>query len=302
MEYSDDVVAWPRTALPYTFEAVYMLVLFRRPGRGSLAYTALALLALAALPVRAHAAAPSDLPEPAPLGGVPGPYRTLAPGVTRTIPIEKHENETFSRHDIPELLAVDPAFAWAKDVRFGHDIWNLEFTFKPIRFVRVEVPGADGKLEEKLVWYMVYRVRNPGDKPVDFIPYFVLQSRDGKRFYPDRVIPAAVPLIQRREDSRRALTDSANVAGPIPPSVAGEDDGTWGVVTWTDIDPRTDFFSVYVNGLTNAYRWEDTPQGRKFARKTLQMNFWRPGDEFDQHEKEIRLGAPGEVDYRWVYR
>jgi len=277
-----------------------MLVDSGRQWFGSFAYVALAVILLH--PGLLHAAAPTDAPKPAPLGGVPGPFRKLAPGVTRTIPIEQQENETFSRHDIPELLAVDPAFNWARDVRFGHDIWNLEFTFKPIRFLQVDVPGPDGQVEHKLVWYMVYQVRNLGDQPVDFIPYFVLQSRDGKRFYPDRVIPAAVPLIQRREDGRRELADSATIAGPIPPTDEGEDNGTWGVVTWTDIDPRTDFFSVYVNGLTNAYRWEDTPEGRKFARKTLQLNFWRPGDEFDQHEKEIRLGAPGEVDYRWLYR
>lgn len=279
-----------------------MLVDSGRSWFGTFAYLALALpvVLLPAGPL--HAAAPTDAPQPVPLGGIPGPFRKLAPGVTRTIPIEQQENETFSRHDIPELLAVDPAFNWARDVRFGHDIWNLEFTFKPIRFIKVDVPGLDGQIEQKLVWYMVYQVRNLGDQAVDFIPYFVLQSRDGKRFYPDRVIPSAVPLIQRREDERRQLADSATIAGPIPPTGAGEDDGTWGVVTWTDIDPRTDFFSVYVNGLTNAYRWEDTPQGRKFARKTLQLNFWRPGDEFDPHEKEIRLGAPGEVDYRWVYR
>jgi hypothetical protein len=94
-----------------------------------------------------------------------------------------------------------------------------------------------------------------------------------------------------------------------------------------------------VSGLTNAYRWEDPPgayeralaaskraaavksgtgdqdvpffvpqdvnpvgAGRKFTRKTLKLNFWRPGDEYYEHEKEFRLGIPGEVDYEWVYR
>lgn len=277
-----------------------LVACYRR--RSLLIVASVAAVVVASIGVDVRAEAPSTAPKPAPLGGTPGQFRKLAPGVTRTIPIDKQENETFSRHDIPELLAVDPAFDWAKDVRFGHDIWNLEFTFKPIRFIQVDVPGPGGKVEKKLVWYMVYRVRNLSDQPVDFIPYFVLQSRDGKKFYPDRVLPGATPSIVRREDASRPLADSATISGPVPPSGVGEDDGVWGVVTWTDIDPKTDFFSVYVNGLTNAYRWEDTPEGRKFARKTLQLNFWRPGDEYDQHEKEIRLGAPGEVDYRWIYR
>jgi hypothetical protein len=108
----------------------------------------------------------------------------------------------------------------------------------------------------------------------------------------------------------------------IPVSGDRADRGVWGVATWTDVDPRIDFFSVYVGGLTNAYRWEDMAgaykpgdppgKGRRFARKTLQLNFWRPGDEVAQHEREIRYGVPlaqpqlydvaDGVAYRWVYR
>ncbi len=52
----------------------------------------------------------------------------------------------------------------------------------------------------------------------------------------------------------------------------------WGVATWEDIDPKIVRFSVYVVGLTNAYRWKDTPaeykegeeiaKGRQLTRKT----------------------------------
>jgi hypothetical protein len=82
-----------------------------------------------------------------------------------------------------------------------------------------------------------------------------------------------------------------------------------------------DFFSVYVGGLTNAYRWEDSGayqhgnppgRGRRFERKILQLNFWRPGDELLLDEREIRYGVPlgksqlydvaDGVAHRWVYR
>ncbi len=36
--------------------------------------------------------------------------------------------------------------------------------------------------------------------------------------------------------------------------------------------------------------------------KTLKINFWRPGDEYMEHEMELKYGVPGEVDYQWVYR
>ena len=89
---------------------------------------------------------------------------------------------------------------------------------------------------------------------------------------------------------------------PIPVSSQRAGRGVWGVATWTDVDPRIDFFSVFVGGLTNAYRWEDTPgayrpgdfpgKGREFVRKMLQLNFWRPGDELLQSEREFRYGVP----------
>ena len=191
----------------------------------------------------AWAATPDDPAADRPDSDV-GAFRPLAPGVARTIPVEREVHETFSRYDIPELLAIDPDFDWARDVRFQHDIWNLEFTFKPIRFVTVEMPGRNGKLERRQVWYMVYRVRNVGSEPVEFVPYFVLESREAQKFYPDRLVPLALPAIQQREDSRRRFADTVDIAGPIPPSSEDDDRSVWGVVTWTDIDPRTDHLSI----------------------------------------------------------
>src|SRR5205085_7594876 len=69
------------------------------------------------------------------------------------------------------------------------------------------------------------------------------------------------------------------------------------------IYPRVDFFSVYVQGLTNAYRWVDPPEGfkkgdspgtgRVLLQKTLMLNFWRPGDEYVEDQRIIRYGIPG---------
>ena len=80
----------------------------------------------------------------------------------------------------------------------------------------------------------------------------------------------------------------------------------WGVVTWEDVDPRIDFFSVYIRGLTNAFEFVDPPgayragqppgSGRLFTYKTLQLNFWRPGDSVLEHEGEIRYGVPVDTD------
>jgi hypothetical protein len=255
-----------------------------------------------------------------------GPYRKLAPGVMQSVDPELYEQETVSRHPIVELLAVDPNLKQAKEIRFRREIWYLEFKFKPMRMSRVDVPQADGRMQRKLIWYLVYSVANPGkvmpskegpdgkfelqesDKPILFVPVFRLYSHEFGKWYQDRVIPIALGPIGTREDPKRKFYNSAEMAArPIKPG-----ETLWGVATWEDIDPRIDRFSIYVNGLTNAYRWQDTPgaykpgdplgKGRAFVLKALKLNFWRPGDEFDEHEKEIRYGIPGELDYEWVYR
>jgi hypothetical protein len=244
----------------------------------------------------------------------------------------------------------------SKDVIFRREVWALEFGFKPLRMLDVDVPQPDGSLVRQPVYYLVYYVKNNGHhlspepqpdaqgnilyglQPVDhtirFFPSFVLQAHDVDRAYLDQVIPAAVEKIRRREDPNRTLHDSVGINSvTIPVSGPHEDNSVWGVATWTNVDPRSDFFSVFVQGLTNAYRWQDPPgafqagdpplTGRRFTYKTLQLNFWRAGDAIDPHEDEIRFGVPNQhqvpagkdadeilevyrlkerVDYLWVYR
>lgn len=289
-----------------------------------------------------------------PVAGASGRFGALAPGVEVTIPAEKDVEAASSRHDIVEILAVDPEFGArpdakkispAKNTRFKHDVWALEFTFKPMRMIDVDIPTEEGRFDRKRIWYLLYRVKNPGEQPVRFVPEFRLESWDTGKVYPDRLIPVAIPEIERREDASRRLFNAEQVlpGGParlfnsiemereIPPSPPGQALGVWGVATWEDIDLATDHFSIYLKGLTNAYRWEDAKTGepaayvfkkgdklgtgRKLLQKTLRLNFWRPSDKFDEHEDEIRYGyyeesgderfklKPEEkVDYLWVYR
>jgi len=255
-----------------------------------------------------------------------GAYRKLAPGVLQRIPSLPRREAASSYHDVVEILAVDPEYAEraasvglspAKNTRFHHDFWALDFSFKSVRQIMVDVPDANGAMQRKLIWYLVYRVSNPNPEPVRFVGRFLLESTDAKKVYPDRVIPAAMEVIRLREDPNREFLNTVEITGTIEPRVS-EEDGVWGVATWEDVDPTTDHFSVYVQGLTNDYLWEDAPgaykpgdpvgTGRTLKVKTLVLKFWRPGDEFFEHDREIRFGAPllpghlGEVDYRWIYR
>lgn len=281
----------------------------------------------------------------------PAGFRKLAPGVETTVPRPLDPHDTVTVHNIVELLApgVVPDLDWtptfsaptktlkslAADRSFYRTTWYLQFTFKPLRLIQVDLPGPNGRLQRKVVWYMVYRVQNLGGhlKPVPkepqadqlasapevqsvddigppgiiFIPKFSLEAtvEGQKQVYADRLLPLAIDAIRHREDPNRKLLDSVAMSShPIPLSTATDDRSVWGVATWVDVDPRIDFFSIYVSGLTNAYRWTDVDgafkagdppgTGRQYKYKTLQLNFWRPGDEFNLLEDEIHIGAPAD--------
>jgi hypothetical protein len=320
--------------------------------------------------------------------GQAAPPIEFAPGILTTIQPEPQDEEMFSGPrplvEVPiaiEGLEYDPklnpktatVFERAKTATLRRTIWNLEFSFKPLRMIYVDIPQPTGKMQRKLVWYMVYRVRNLGGhiKPEEvvevvnktnaedntthitfkrgltdevemfgktttelrFFPHFVLASPEYKKEYLDRVIPAALEPIRQREFPGREveLHNSLSISEvAIGKSDETNDRSVWGVATWIDVDPKIDYYVVYVQGLTNAYQFDDPAgafkkgdapgTGRKFAKKTLQLNFWRPGDTVDPHEEEIRYGTridsdPIEqakilaeyriekpVDYRWLYR
>jgi hypothetical protein len=137
--------------------------------------------------------------------------------------------------------------------------------------------------------------------------------------------------IAARERVGVTLHDSVSISKKAVQVSDGKNDrSVWGVVIWEDVDPRTDYFAMFVQGLTNAYKFEDPAgaykngdppgTGRTFTQKTLQINFHRLGDAVLQHEDELHFGlrltsdpqqqekifklynVPGPLDYQWVYR
>jgi hypothetical protein len=295
--------------------------------------------------------------------------RPLAPGVLTVIPPNAQYEETVSGPlELVEIVKGLPELDWKPNFeaksRTVHErarlavlrrqVWALEFAFKPLRTIQVDVPQPTGKMQKKLIWYMVYRVRYLGDdlvpKPSQdkfehttfdveperregwpFFPQFLLESHDPSKPYQDRIIPAARKPIEEREMRGQELLDTVEISRkPIPLSTEDNPQEVWGLVTWEDIDPRLDYFSVYVKGLTNAYKPVDLPDGykpgdspgtgRDILAKTLRLNFWRPGDAINEQEDAIYFGVPyspeadrqsailsafgltERLDYLWVYR
>ena len=242
--------------------------------------------------------------------------------------------------------ASDTLLAMTKSVIFRHEVWAMEFGFKPVRMIEVEIPNAEGELETKLVWYLLYYVRYRGGDltpsitkdefgndvygtPVSsagkqarrFIPGFVLHSTALGERYHSTFIPEALPVITEKERVGKPVYDSIAIQKvPVPLTTAHESHPVWGLATWTDIDPRTDFFAVEIRGLTNAQQTENVDGELTFRHKTLVLNFSRPGDTINEIEDRIRYGVPAtadevqqrailskygiqeRLDHYWVYR
>jgi hypothetical protein len=264
------------------------------------------------------------------------PYRRLAKGVMQDVDPTRHGNETAERHDVTELLYVDPNFDFAKDVTFRHQVWMLDIKYKPMRMIWADIPSPEGRMLRKQIWYIVYQVTNPGkmyrpvekddelnkldvsgklykietaDKPVRFTPVFTLETHNllakekpgFSKAAVEQYIPIALPAIRDREDPKREFLSSQEMAQRE--IRVGET--RWAVATWQDVDPNNVWFSVYIEGLTNAYKWTDDPAKyaafrngtskvpfREISTKVLKLNFWRPGDEFNVNENQVRAGVP----------
>ena len=93
-----------------------------------------------------------------------------------TIPAKPDVEDTVTRHDIVEIQSAGKKLVWkpetesasqtlgalTKDIPFRREVWYLEFTFKPLRMIDVDMPRPDGRMDRRQIWYMVYRVKNLG--------------------------------------------------------------------------------------------------------------------------------------------
>lgn len=142
------------------------------------------------------------------------------------------------------------------------------------------------------------------------IPRFVLhtEDKDAEKDYVDEVNLEIQKAIFDREVGRRGaslqLLNSVEAISDVAAPVSVKDTdplakARYGVAVWRNVDPKTDFFTVYMSGLTNAYRIsKDSAGATVVEQKVAQQRFTRPGDEFLQEEQEFRVVG----DPAWVYR
>lgn len=255
--------------------------------------------------------------------------KPFAEGVLNVIKPDLAARESYSLPmPLPGLNAkeYDPNFSpkqatlygQTRNIVFFRDVWNYEFAFLGLR--QIEIQGRN-------IWYMPYRIRNTGatlsyeqvkEDPrfdhmkndlrrnekvldaVNFLPRFSLEGFVGKKGDYDKVVYRDIVdieltrIIQNHEDPNRPLLNTYEMAkAKIPLAKNESDPGVWGVAIWEGVDPRIDYVSVYVSGLTNAYQIDRSRDGKiGFKYRTLQLNFWRPGDIDDEVKDDVDYGIP----------
>jgi len=224
----------------------------------------------------------------------PEPILTKAPGVEQILR--------------PKLTLLEEEEAKAK----GTDTWIIdEFVIVSPRMITVDVPGKQPS--RRMYLYMLWRVTNRGETPRHCVPgYTLVDDRGG--VYIDIIAPKAQRAIQAREDPLRPLENSISAIRMLEGSKEeGLENSLYGVALWdatplpdppagqrrTTIDPKLNSFDILVSGLSNGFKMlEDPATGqKKIQRKTLQLKFARPGDEFRPHEREVRY-----LGHEWIYQ
>ena len=218
------------------------------------------------------------------------------------------------------------ATASSEELNSQEDLWVLEVSFKRMRMIPVNFTDPKtGKTNREYVMYLVYKVvnrplkreidstpstpQNDEDRipPHQFVPEATLVTEDNgvQNIYVDTIIPEAQKIIQRRESRKPSdpiYKNSVNIVGDIPkitPYDAKSESTLYGMLMWRGVDPKADYFTVFLTGFNSAYRKIKGPDGKDLiVRRVIQQQYWRPGDEFDQNEKEFRhRGEP-----KWIYR
>ena len=222
------------------------------------------------------------------------------------------------------------ATATGEELNSQSDLWIFEVAFKPMRMIWVDGRDAQsGEATRDQVWYLAYRTINrsltarlegsnttpqneldplPGPSP--FLPEFILSVFDRPdaqvpdSVHLDEVIPAAVAQvnqIERRSSSEPLFRNTVDIVQPLPEPVAEDAENPewlYGVATWRNIDPETDFFSITMRGFSNGYELREGPDGQPVVwRKSIVQNFTRRGDRFDPTQVEFEFNGPP----RWTY-
>jgi hypothetical protein len=224
-------------------------------------------------------------------------------GLSLTALAQKGPNPN-EREVKPRPNVQDPDEIYESDGKTYKDnskLWVMEFKFKDPRIITVDVPGRG----RKVCWYLWYQVINKTRGAHTFIPDFELVTLDKQTVHHDQVLPRVQEAISKLEDPSGYLNIKNSVTIAAEPIPATKPDAAprpvTGVAIWDDVNPDTTRFRIFVSGLSNGWALTDPVKAGDppvVRRKTLQLDFKRPGDRYYQHSEEIQFMPPAQ----WIYR
>jgi len=220
----------------------------------------------------------------------------------------------------PNPQDVDEIYDKDGNPKADSKIWVLDVKFKPLRSIKVNVPGRG----EQVCYYLWYQVINKTAKPQLFVPNFELVTHDTRMVYRDEILPTVLDAIADLEDPSGVLkikSSNSITRDPIPASRPNAvPRAITGVAIFTDPNeplPRdsaavkerkakmpklsdSNFFSIFIGGLSNG--WAETEavgdsSKTVVRRKTLQLKFRRFGEGALRRDEDIRY-----TGHEWLYR
>jgi hypothetical protein len=185
--------------------------------------------------------------------------------------------------------------------------WELDFQPGTPTRIAVKVPGADAP---KAYWYLPFSVTNKTSDEQQFLPVVELVDDQGKVHASDQNVPAAVFEAIKQREGKRFLEPLHKATGRI---LVGPEQAKDSVAIWPEPTERMGSFSIFVSGLSGEAVWykdgKETPfrgtdwtktkpeDAGMILRKTLELDYHVPGDEFYQGRDRVI-----KKDQRWVMR
>jgi hypothetical protein len=185
--------------------------------------------------------------------------------------------------------------------------WELDFTHATPNRIVVNVPGSAAP---KAYWYMPFTVTNNTREEQQFLPEIELVDESGKVHRSDQNIPREVFNAIKVREGKKFMQPLREVSGRL---LVGADQAKDSVAIWPEPAERMGTFTVFVNGLSGEAVWykdgKETPLAKAdwvktkpeeagtILRKSLQLEFQVPGDEFYQGRDRVH-----EKSETWVMR
>lgn len=181
--------------------------------------------------------------------------------------------------------------------------------FKPIAVNTDIVTRESGK--DRLDWYMIFEVTNPGDKAKTFNPKLRATS-DKKVKYIDLSMPKVEAAVEKKLGKALAgRSDLMKIIRTLKTGTAAEKQAAEAkltafrtikpkekklcIATFGEIDKRADFIKISIHNLSDMVRIIEKDGKKYLVEYVLTLDYHLPGDEFNMVEDDFKY-----VGRKWI--